>query len=128
MTNQKTFGPYSPIFKAGNMYYVSGQVGFDVEAKTVSSDVKDQTKQALNNLQDILRTKNLKLKDVVKVTVFLVDIDDFVDVNAVYEKYFTNPKPARSMVAIKDLPRVIANQKLLVEIEVVAYRGGRQNE
>jgi 2-iminobutanoate/2-iminopropanoate deaminase len=117
-----TFGPYTPISRAGNLYFVSGQIGIDMDTKQAVADVAKQTHQAMQNLQNVLSTTSLDMSDVVKTTVFLADMDDFAAMNEVYETYFDAPRPARSTVAVKELPRVAGDTRLLVEIEAVAYR------
>lgn len=118
----KAYGPYSPIRKAGHTYYVSGQIGVDAKTKFAAADIETQTKQALENMRAVLAEKNLELSDVVKTTVFLSDMGNFAAMNAVYETYFDTPRPARSTVAVHELPRLSGNAELLVEIEGVAYK------
>lgn len=114
-------GPYSPIRKAGDNYFISGQVGVNADKKA-AADVQEQCKQALENLKDLLKSADLTLADVVKTTVFLKDIGDFQMVNEVYMSYFPEPRPARTCLAVSSLPKV-ADHELLVEIEAVAYKG-----
>jgi 2-iminobutanoate/2-iminopropanoate deaminase len=118
----KTYGPYSPIRRAGNTYFTSGQIGVEGPNKTVFKDITSQTKQALDNLQHILSEEDLALQDVIKTTVYLKNIDDFSYMNEIYETYFTPPRPARSTIGIKELPRVDKNAAALIEIEAVACR------
>jgi 2-iminobutanoate/2-iminopropanoate deaminase len=110
-----------PVKKAGDFYFVSGQVGVRPDAKTAAEDISQQTNQALGNLKSVLQEAGLSLANVVKTTVFLTNIGDFAAMNEVYEQAFTVPRPARSTVAVKELPR-IADKPLLVEIEAVAYK------
>jgi 2-iminobutanoate/2-iminopropanoate deaminase len=118
----RTFGPYSPIRQAGDVYFVSGQIGADPETKRAYDDVASQTGKALENLKAALATENLTLDDVVKTTIFVTDLGDFAIINEVYLKHFTSePRPARSTVGVKELPRV-ANVPLKVEIEAIAQR------
>lgn len=119
----QTFGPYTPVRQVGNFLFVSGQVGVDPVTKTAASDVVAQTKQVFTNLAAVLQTAGVTLDDVVKTTVFLTDMGDFAAINGVYEQNFTaTPRPARSTVAIRELPRVAGKTALLVEIEAVAYK------
>lgn len=122
MDVNQTFGPYSPVRQAGKLYFVSGQVGVTAD-REVSNDVAEQTKQALENLQSVLSSAELKMADVIKTVVFLKNMDDFAVVNEIYISYFMPPRPARSCVAIKDLPKV-AKGELLIEIEAIAYKKG----
>lgn len=118
-----TFGPYSPIYKAGNNYYVSGQVGVDHKTKSAGADIASQTHQVMKNLAAVLDHQNLELSDLVKTTIYLANIKDFDRVNEIYESYFSKnlPKPARACVEVSGLPDV-ADEKLLIEIEAVAYK------
>lgn len=117
----RTFGPYSPIRQAGELFFVSGHVGVEPMTGKASTRVSAQTKQVLQNLSETLASYNLTLQDIVKTTVFLTDMDDFNEVNDMYVSHFNDPKPARSTIAVKELPRV-ANVTLKVEIEAVAMR------
>ena len=118
----QTFGPYTPVRKSGNHFFISGQIGVDPVTKTASEDISTQTTQALNNMKDLLVDNNLSMNDIVKTTIFVTDIDDFGTVNAVYETFFDTPRPARSTVQVAALPNVAGNTKLLVEIEAVAFK------
>lgn len=118
----QTFGPYTPVRQAGNMYFVSGQVGVNPNTKTAPADVTGQTEQVLANLKNVLATVDLTLNDVVKTTIYVTDMGTFADINAVYEQYFDAPRPARSTVGVRELPHVAGDTTLLVEIEAVAYK------
>ena len=112
----KALGPYSQAIKAGNMVFCSGQVPINPETNNfVEGGIKEQTRQALLNAQNILRQAGLELSNVVKTTVFLSDMNDFVVMNEVYADFFSMPYPARSAVAVKTLPK-----NALVEIECIA--------
>lgn len=114
------FGPYSPVRQAGNYYYISGQVGVDTN-KHAGNEIKIQTAQALRNLSAVLNSVHLVPEDIVKTTVFLKNMDDFAAFNEVYLTYFSEPRPARSCVAVASLPH-IGDSELLVEIEAIAYK------
>lgn len=116
----KSFGPYTPVRRVGDLYFVSGQVGVDFVEKTAPLDAVSQATKALDNLVDTLATVGLTLDDVVKATVFLTDMDDAASVNEVYMQRFNAPRPARSMVGVSELPRVAQNCPLRVEIEAIA--------
>jgi 2-iminobutanoate/2-iminopropanoate deaminase len=116
------YGPYSPVRRAGNLLFVAGQVGIHPESGNAPTDVARQTERALLNLENILRKAGLSLADVVKLTVYLVDIGDFDAMNKVFEQRFDAPRPARTTVGVQELPRVAGDIKLLVEIEGVAYK------
>lgn len=117
----KTFGPYSPIRQVGDLYFTAGQVGADAETKTADPDVRAQTIKALENLKEVLASVGLELSDVVKVTLFLTDLDDAPVVGEVYTQYFSDPLPARTTLGVKELPRV-ADHPLKIEIEAVAAK------
>lgn len=121
-TNQ--FGPYSPVHRAGQYIFVSGQVGVDPTTGTAQPDITNQTKQVLQNLESALQSAGLDMNTVVKTTVFLTDMEDFEAMNAVYVPFFDAPRPARSTVAVKELPRVGGGVPLRVEIEAIAMIGG----
>lgn len=118
-----TFGPYSPITHAGDLYFVAGQVGVHPETKIAPEDIGNQTERAILNLENVLKDVGLELSDVVKTTVFLTNMDDFAAMNDVYETRFSVPRPARSAVGVKELPRVGGDSKILIEVEAVAVKG-----
>lgn len=124
----KTYGPYSPIVKTGNLYFVSGQVGIDPDTGDAPSDISEQTSQVMCNLEAALSRYDLNMDSIVKTTIYVTDMEHFAKVNEIYEGFFSDPKPARATVAVKELPRV-ASKPLLVEIEAVASDPGRlENE
>lgn len=109
-------GPYSQAIKAGNLLFCSGQIPLDpVTGEMITGDITAQTEQVMNNIAAVLLASGVGFDDVVKTTIFLVDMADFAAVNEVYGKCFINHKPARSTVAVKGLPR-----GAFIEIEVVA--------
>ncbi len=109
-------GPYSQAIQVGNLVYTSGQIPIDpATGSFVEGGIKEQTRQSLTNVKAILGEVGVSMSNVVKTTVFLADMNDFADMNAVYAEFFTEPYPARSAVAVKTLPK-----GALVEIEVVA--------
>lgn len=110
-------GPYSQAIQAGGLLFVSGQIPVDPNTGNVPQDIASQAKQALENLKAILESSGYRLSDVVKTTVFVTDINNFSAVNEVYAGYFPNEAPARSFVAVKDLPKGVG-----LEIEAVAWR------
>ena len=109
-------GPYSQAIKVGNLVYTSGQIPIaPATGNFVEGGIKEQTRQSLSNVKAILEKAGLTMTNVVKTTVFMADMNDFADMNAVYAEFFAEPYPARSAVAVKTLPK-----GGLVEIEVVA--------
>lgn len=110
-------GPYSQAIEVGNFIYTSGQIAIDpAQNKIVATDIEGQAEQCCKNIGAILSEVGLDFNSVVKTTCFLADIADFKNFNSVYEKYFIS-KPARSCVAVKDLPA-----GALCEIEIIAVR------
>ncbi len=102
----KPIGPYSQAVQCGNELYCSGQIPLDpATGELVSGDVEAQAERVIQNLGAVLCAAGYHFADVIKTTVFLVDMQDFAAVNAVYDKYFGATKPARSTVAVAALPR-----------------------
>ncbi len=116
----KTFGPYSPIRQVGNLYFVSGHIGIDPATGTAGPDIAVQTKQVMDNLRTTLEGAGLTMDGIIKTTIFLTDIGDFGAVNEIYVSYFKEPRPARSTVGVKELPRVSKDVDLKIEIEAIA--------
>ena len=108
-------GPYSQGIEANGFLFASGQVPLSPKTgEVVGTTIEEQTKQACENVKGILEAAGLTFADVIKTTCFLANIADFAAFNAVYAEYFTG-KPARSCVAVKDLPKGV-----LCEVEVIA--------
>ncbi len=108
-------GPYSQAISAGGLLFASGQIPLSpADGQIVGSTIEEQAEQSCKNVGAILAANGLTFEDVVKTTCFLADMGDFAAFNGVYGKYFTG-KPARSCVAVKDLPK-----QVLCEIEVIA--------
>jgi len=113
-------GPYSQAIRCGQFVYISGQIPLDpTTGELVGKDVQVQTHRVLQNLQAVLTSAGSSLKSVIKTTVFLTRMSDFQAMNAVYASYFGSPAPARSTVAVAELPR-----QALVEIECIALVDG----
>ena len=109
-------GPYSQAIQVGYLLYTYGQIPIDpATGNFVEGGIKEQTRQSLINVKAILEEAGLTMGNVVKTTVFMADMNDFADMNAVYAEFFAEPYPARSAVVVKTLPK-----GALVEIEVVA--------
>jgi len=107
-------GPYSQAVRTGNLVFTSGQIALSPEGVVVGEDITAQTEQVMKNLGAVLSAAGSSYEKAVKTTCFLADIKDFAAFNEVYGKYFVS-KPARSCVAVKDLPKGV-----LVEVEVIA--------
>jgi 2-iminobutanoate/2-iminopropanoate deaminase len=112
----KPLGPYTPAVRAGDFVFVSGQLGMR-DGSLVEGGVAGQTAQAVANLSDRLAEMGVTLSDVVKTTCFLIDMDTFATFNAAYVEAFGDHRPARSTIAVRELP---AGGR--VEIEAVAFR------
>ncbi len=108
-------GPYSQAKISNNMLFASGQIPINPATGAIEAkDITGQTKQVCENIKALLEDAGTSIENVVKTTCFLADIADFTDFNDVYKDYFTS-SPARSCVAVKDIPK-----GCLVEIEVIA--------
>ena len=111
-------GPYSQAVKVGEFIYVSGQVSMDSSTgKLVGASIEDQTRQCLENIKAILEVAGSSIDSVVKVSVFIKDMDEFQEMNKIYGQYFTKNFPARSCVQVAKLPLDVK-----VEIEVIALQ------
>lgn len=109
-------GPYSQAIKIENTLYTSGQIPVDpTTGKVISTDITEQAQQVMKNLQAVLEEGGSNLNSVIKTTCFLTDMADFAAFNEVYGSYFGDHKPARSCVAVKELPLNVR-----VEVEAIA--------
>jgi 2-iminobutanoate/2-iminopropanoate deaminase len=112
----KAIGPYSQAIQAGPFLFVSGQVPIDPSTgELVAGDIRQQTRQVLENVKNILGSRGLAMEQVVKTTLFLKDMGNFSQVNEVYASYFPAEPPARSTVEVAKLPRNVD-----IEIEAIA--------
>ena len=111
-------GPYSQAIRSGDLVFTAGQIGLDPATGELVDGVAEQADRALRNLTAILDAAGTSPERVIKTTVFLADMDDFTAMNEVYARHFSQPFPARSMVAVAGLPK-----GALVEIEAVALAG-----
>ncbi len=115
----EAIGPYSQAVRVGTWVFCSGQIPFDPKTMSlVGTTVADQTEQVFENLTAVLRAAGSSLQQVVKTTVFLQDMNDFQQMNAVYAEAFGEHKPARATVEVARLPKDV-----LVEIECIAIVG-----
>lgn len=110
-------GPYSQAIDAGSFVFISGQIPVNPGTGNIPEGIIAQTAQSISNIKAILAEAGLSVDNVVKTTVFLANMGDFAAMNEVYAANFTSPFPARSAVAVKDLPK-----QVLVEIEVIAVK------
>ena len=112
----EAIGPYSQAIQAGNMIYTSGQIALDpATGEMVSPDIKAQTKQAMENLKSVIEAGGSDMNQVVKVTLYIKDMNDFGTINEIYCNYFKDACPARSCVEVSALPK-----GALIEIEAIA--------
>ncbi|QQS16812.1 MAG: RidA family protein [Neisseriales bacterium] len=111
-------GPYSQAIACGHLLFTSGQIPLSVTTgEVVLGGIAAQTEQALKNLQGVLEAGGASFSSVIKTTCFLADMADFSAFNEVYKNFFGDASPARSCVAVKDLPKGV-----LVEVEAIALR------
>lgn len=110
-------GPYSQAIDTGSFVFISGQIPVNPATGEIPEGIEAQAAQSMANIKAILAEAGLTVDNVVKTTVFLADMSLFADMNKVYAENFTAPFPARSAVAVKELPK-----QVLVEIEVIAVR------
>lgn len=113
----KAIGPYSQGILWNDLIFASGQIPVNPANGEIPADIKEQTKQVLENVSAILKSAGSSIENVIKTTVFIKNMNDFAEMNAVYETYFIKPFPARSTVEVARLPKDV-----LVEIEVIAYK------
>jgi len=115
--SSQAIGPYSQALVVDGWVYTSGAVGLTPANEPIGDDVEAQTRQTLANLTAVLEAAGCTLQDVVKATVYLIDMDEFPRVNAIYAEAFGDHRPARSCVEVRRLPAAMR-----VEIDVVARR------
>lgn len=112
----EAIGPYSQAIEAAGFLFLSGQLPIDPSTgEFAGKDISSQTRQSLENIKAILSSKDIGMENIVKVNVFLKDMDDFVKMNQIYAEYFPEQCPARSAVQVTKLPK-----DALVEIECIA--------
>ena len=112
----RAIGPYSPVIRAGNLLFISGQIPFNAETGTVvTGDIAAQTDQVMRNLGTLLKAAGAGFEHVVRTTVFLMDMNDFAAMNESYATFVTDPPPARSTVQVARLPR-----DARIEIDAIA--------
>lgn len=108
-------GPYSQAIRIGDFIFISGQIPVNPATGNIPEGIKAQTAQSIANIKAILAEAGISIEHVIKTTVFLADMSLFGEMNEVYGNEFTSPYPARSAVAVKELPK-----QVLVEIETIA--------
>ena len=110
-------GPYSQAIRIGDFLYTSGQISLDPETmKMITGDIEMETEKVLKNIESILKADGLNLNNIIKTTVYLTDLSEFTRMNQVYEKFFSETKPARACVQVTALPKGAK-----VEIDAIAH-------
>jgi len=109
-------GPYSQAIDLGNLVFTSGQIPVAPDG-SISDDIAEQARQALENLKAVLEAAGSSMSRVVKTTVFITDMGQFGTINGIYQQYFEQPYPARSCVQVAQLPKGVA-----IEIEAIAMK------
>lgn len=97
-------GPYSQAIASNGFLFLSGQVGIDTSGKLVGEDIESQTKQIFKNIEAILSTTGISVSDIVKTTIYLTNLEDFHKINKLYSDWVNKPFPARSTIAVAQLP------------------------
>jgi 2-iminobutanoate/2-iminopropanoate deaminase len=114
----QAIGPYSQAVEVGGFIYLSGQIPINPETnELVDSNITNQTRQVMTNIQAILNKEGLNLNNIIKTTIFIKDMDQFSLINEEYGRILGQHRPARSTVEVSRLPKDV-----LIEIEVVAFR------
>lgn len=109
-------GPYSQAIRSGNLLFVSGQIPMDPQSgELVDGDISQQTELVLNNLKNIIEAAGSHMDQIVKCTIFIKNMNQFGEINAVYDRFFTKPYPARACVEVSNLPKDVD-----VEIDAIA--------
>ena len=108
-------GPYTPAIKAGNLLFLSGQIPLDESGVLVPGGIQEQTQQVMQNIAALLSAAGASFSQVVKTTVYLLDMNDFAAMNEVYARFVADPPPARATIQVSRLPR-----DARVEIDVIA--------
>ncbi len=115
----KPVGPYSQAVKVGHFLFISGQIPLDPKTnKMIEGDFKTKARTILENIKNIVESAGGTMDSIVKVTVYLTDINKFAELNEIYKEYFNPPYPTRSVVEVKGLPKGSE-----IEIEAIAYLG-----
>ena len=110
-------GPYSQAVDCGNLIFVSGQLPINPENGEIPEGIEAQTRQALSNVDEILKAAGLSIKNACKVTVYLSDISEFADMNKCYAEFFSEPYPARAAIQAAALPKGAK-----IEVDVIASK------
>ena len=118
----KAVGPYSPATVYNDLVFTSGQVALDNNGNPLSDDITIQTKKVLGNLRIVLEEAGSSVKHILKTTIYLTDMSDYATVNEIYEEFLQGHKPARSTVAVKELPKGVK-----IEIDAVGVKKSKNS-
>src|SRR3989338_6075438 len=110
-----TIGPYSQALEVNGFIFCSGQIGVDPKTGNLVEGIEKQTRQTLNNLNEVVRASGSNLGHVLKTTIYLSDMENYTLVNKIYGEYFNNHKPARATVEVSRLPK-----DCLIEVDAIA--------
>lgn len=113
----KPIGPYSVAVSFENLIFTCGQIPLDRDGNVIGSDIKTQTRQTIENLKNILEENSSSIDNVLKTTVYLKDITEFMEMNEVYNEYFADSAPARSTLEAARLPKDVK-----IEMDVIAHK------
>ncbi|VFP79241.1 Rid family detoxifying hydrolase [Buchnera aphidicola] len=116
--SNKIFGPYSPIFQINNLFFISGQIPIDKNTGIIPKKISEQTDLILMNIYFLLKNYKLKIKNIIKTTIFTTTMDKLKEINLSYKNFFdkyTDKYPARSCIGVSELPK-----KVNIEIEAIA--------
>lgn len=119
----KVVGPYSQAIGIGDWVFCSGQIGIDPKSGELVKGIEKQTEQVLENLKEVLKASGSDFAAVLKTTIFITDMKNYATVNEIYSKVFKDHKPARSTVAVAELPKGV-----LIEIEAIAIGYSEEDE
>ncbi len=108
-------GPYSQAVKLNGLLYTSGQIALELNGEMVENDIKKQTRKIFSNIQAILEDNNTKMENVLKVNIFLTDMNDFGVVNVIMAEVFGEHKPVRSTIEVSGLPK-----NAMIEMDIIA--------
>ncbi|MFP4458421.1 MAG: Rid family detoxifying hydrolase [Candidatus Zixiibacteriota bacterium] len=115
-TAPSAIGPYSQAVKAGELLFISGQIPLDTETQKIVDDIEKATEIVLKNIENIVIEAGGHKENLVKLNVFMLNLNDFSKLNSVYAKFFDGHKPARAAIEVKRLPK-----DAIIEIEAIAY-------
>ncbi|VFP78221.1 2-iminobutanoate/2-iminopropanoate deaminase [Buchnera aphidicola (Cinara cuneomaculata)] len=118
MLTKKIFGPYSPILKINNLFFISGQIPINLTTGVIPKNISEQTTLILKNMNILLQENKISIKNIIKTTIFTTKMDKLKEINLSYQKFFdkyTKKYPARSCVGVSELPK-----KVSIEIEAIA--------